>query len=182
MALSILQRQDGNFVDLVVVVGEANRAIENFEDMGGFVFDGKGVWAVAFEAQVIPFGAQKFIAVTAMGIVAGPAALREGGLVMHGFLAEIRDIRVATETNVHGIRFRQTDVFAGVGIVAIGAIARRAGMLDLGGFNRLSFFVVAGYADGLGISLRQDHFTVFGWGVAEFALFVGERWMRVLGH
>jgi len=66
--------------------------------------------------------------------------------------------------------------------VAIGAVAGRAGMLHLRLLDLVRLVGVAGDTQRFGIGLREHDFAVFGRGVADFALLVGERRMHELGH
>src|SRR5579859_10025 len=181
MALAVFKRQHGDFVLFVVVVRQTHGTVENFQDARGFVFHGSRVRAVAFEAESVALGAQEFRAFATVGLVASAAALREGRLVVHGLFGKLGDVRMAAETDFDGICFRQTNVLAGVRIVAIGAIAGGAGMLHLGAFDLLGLFVVAGHAKRFRVRLGQHNFSVFCRRVADFALLVVKRRMRVLG-
>src|SRR5271166_3350807 len=122
------------------------------------------------------------IIIATVRLMAGGAALLEGGLVMHGFLANIRNVAVAAQANVHRICFGKPRLPAGVRAVAIGAIARRSRMLYFGSVDQLGFVVVAGHAQRFGIGLRQHDLSVLCRSMAYVALFVGERRMQELGH
>ena len=109
------------------------------------------------------------IDVAAVGSVAGCASLGKGGLVMHRLCAQVVEIVVASEADGDGVGFGQAGLAAGMGAVAIGAIAHGSGMGYLGAFNLLGFVVVAGNAEGFGVWLGKDDFSVLGWSVAHFA-------------
>src|SRR3974390_1597998 len=114
--------------------------------------------------------------------VAGGAALLESGLMVHRLLAQIVDVAVTSQADTDRIGLRQSRIFAGMRAVAISAITRRAGMRNLGCVDCLGFFVVAGYANCLGISLRQNYFSVLCRRMAGFAGLRLERHMRELRH
>lgn len=153
VALAIAQRQDNNFVFLEVVIGQRDPGVKNLEHSCSFVGLRSGVRSMAFEAKLVAVGAQKFLAIASVGLMARCAALRESGLVMHRLFAQIRDIRVASEANIYAIRFRQAGESTGVRIVAIGAIACGARMLNFCTLNLLGFFVVTRNTHGLRIGL-----------------------------
>ena len=69
---------------------------------------------------------------------------------------------------------------AGVRIVALGAIARRARMLHFRLLDLLGLIGVAGDANLLGVGLRQDDFAVLRRLVADVALLFGKRRMHEL--
>ena len=87
---------------------------------------------MALQAERVALGAQQMIVVAAMRRVAGGAALREGGLMMHRLLAQIVDVAVASQADTDCVGLGQAGLVAGVRAVAIGAIAGRAGMRHLG--------------------------------------------------
>lgn len=109
-----------------------------------------------------------------MRLVTSGATLRECWLVMVRLLPRIGDIAVAGQADIDGVGFGQAWLPAGVGAVAVGAVAGGAGMRNFGGFDPLGYIVVAGDAEGLDVGLREHDFPVFGGRVADFALLVGE--------
>ena len=80
------------------------------------------------------------------------------------------------------VGLRQARLVAGVRAVAIGAVARGAGMRHFGGLNQLGLVVVAGDAERLGVGLRQDDLAVFGGRVAGVAALRFEGRMLKLRH
>ena len=102
--------------------------------------------------------------------------------MMDRLFGEVGDLGVAAEANIDTISLGQTGLRAGVRIVAIGAISSGTGVLHFCGFDLLGLFVMAHHAKRLCVSLRQDDFSVFRRGVANFALLIGEGRMRKFGH
>lgn len=176
------ERQDGHLVFLVIVFGQANSAVEDGQQVFRVVALGRRVGAVALEAESISLGAQEMIVLSAMRRVANGTALTEGRLVMHGLFEQVGNIAVAAETDIHAVGFRQSRLTAGVGIVAVSAIAGSAGMLYLGGLDLLAFVVVAGEAQRLCVGLCEYNLTVFGRRVACVAAIPLERSVLELGH
>ena len=148
----------------------------------GVILLRSGIGAVALEAERIALGAQQMIVVAAVRRVAGGAALRKGGLMVHGLLAQIVDVGVAAEADADGVGLRQAGLVAGVRAVAVGAVARRAGMRHLGRVDQLGLVVVAGDAERLGVGLRQHDLSVFCRRVAGIAALRLERRMLELRH
>src|SRR5271166_499347 len=141
------------------------------------------IGTVALEAQSIRgLGPQQVIVLAAMRLVTGSASLLERWLVVHAFLAEVRDVAVAAQADIHSIRSWQPRLRTGMGAMAVGAIARGSRMRHFGALDGLGFIVVASYAKRLGIGLRQHHFSVFCRSMANVALFVCKRRMHKLRH
>lgn len=113
-----------------------------------------------------------------MRLVTSGATLRECWLVVVGLLPRIGDIAVTGQADFDGVGFGQARLPAGVGTVAIGAIACGAGMGNFGGLDQFSFVVVAGNAQRFDVGLGQHDFSVFGGRVANLALLVSEGRMR----
>ena len=67
------------------------------------------------------------------------------------FLHLVRLLGVAAQADAHRVGLQEPGVLAGVRIVAIGAVARRAWMLHLGLLDLLAPVGVAGDAEGLGV-------------------------------
>ena len=103
---------------------------------------------MALEAKRVAFGAKQVVNIAAVGGMAGGASLSEGGLVVDGLFAQIVHIRVAAEADGDGIGFGQAGLIAGVGAMAIGAIAHGSGVGNFGGIDELGLVVVAGDAEG----------------------------------
>ena len=76
--------------------------------------------------------------------------------------SRVCDIAVAAQADIDRIRLGKSRLPAGVRAVAIGAIARGSRMLNFCCLDQLGFIVVAGYAQSLGIGLRENYFPVFG--------------------
>src|ERR1035437_7927168 len=180
MADAVLQRQARDLAE--VVLGQLHFAVEDGDEVRALVPDRLGIGAMALQAQSVAFGAEQMIVVTAMSLVTGRAALHEGGLMKVRFFHLVLLFAVATQTNVHRIRFRQARVGAGVRAVAVGTIAGCSGMLHLRGLDQLRLVVVAGDAEILYVRLRQDYFPILRRSMADFALLVGKRGMRELCH
>ena len=98
------------------------------------------------------------------------------------FLAGIRDVAMAAQTDVHRVGLGQSRLRAGMGIVAVGAIAGRSRMLYFRGLNFLCLLVVAGDAERFDVFLRENNFAVLRRRVAHVAALVGERRMHELCH
>lgn len=184
MAQAISQWQSRTLVLDEVIFGQLYLPIEDGEHVLGFERLLPALGAVALEAQIIDIAlrAQQFLIVAAMGFVTGAAALIKRGLMVHGFLGEVTDVTVAAEADADGVGFWQRWIGAGVGVVAVGAIAGRSRVLHLGGVDQLCLVVMAGDTNLFCTRLRKDNLAVFGRGVAHVAAFVGEGWMHKLRH
>ena len=137
---------------------------------------------MTLEAKFVAFGPHQLFMIAAVRLVTGAATLLKCRLVVYGLFFQVRDIAVAAQANLHGIRLGQANVSAGVWIVTIGAIPRCAWMLHLGAFDGLGLFVVAHHAQRFCIRLGEHHFSVLRRCVADFALLVRKRRVCVLGH
>ena len=90
------------------------------------------------------FALQQVCIVAAVRLVAGCAALLEGGLVMHAFL-ELLGMSVWQPRQMStAFGFGKPRLLTGVGAVAIRAVARRARMRH---FRRLDLLGLVGVAD-----------------------------------
>ena len=127
-------------------------------------------------------GAQQVLVIAAMRLMTGIAALPEHRLMMNLLLGKIADVGMAADADIHRIGLRQSRLCAGVGVMTIGAIAGRAGMLHLRLFDLFRLVGVAGNAKVLDVGLGQNHFAVFRRGMAGIATLVRERRMLELGH
>ena len=67
---------------------------------------------------------------------------------------------MASEARVYGIGLNEARRFAGMRIVAYGAVALRAGMLHFCLFDLLGFVAVAAHTERLGIGLREDDLAI----------------------
>ena len=123
MSQAKAQRQDRDLVLLVVVVGQPDRAVEDGEQVLGFVPLRSGIGTMALQAQRIALGAQQMIVVSAVRRVAGGATLPKGRLMVRGLLLQFVDIAVAAQADADRIGLRQAGLAAGMRIVAVGAIA-----------------------------------------------------------
>src|SRR5208337_133867 len=117
------------------------------------IFFWHGIRSMAFQAQRVPLCSEQLLPFSAVGLVASGAALHKRRLVMHRFLCQVRNIRMATQANLHAIGFRQSREPACMGIVAIRAITRSTGMLHFRSFNLLGSLVVARHAERLRVRL-----------------------------
>jgi len=102
---------------------------------------------VALEAKRVAFGPQQLRACTPVRLMTDRTTLPKRGLVVNGLLLQIGDIGVATKTNAYRIRLRQSGAFAGVRIVAIGAVPSSARMLYLGSLDSQVFSPNGGWTN-----------------------------------
>lgn len=106
-----------------------------------------GIGTVALEAKSVGgLRPKQVIVVAAVRLMARSATLLEGWLVMNAFLREVRDVTVAAQADVNRISFRKSRLPAGMGVVAVGAIARRSRMRHLGTLDGFGFVIVASHA------------------------------------
>ena len=111
--------------------------------------------AMALEAQRVRIGrAQQVQVFASVRFMADRAPLLENRLMQVSFFALVRDVGVATEADIHGVRLGQSRLRAGVRIVTVGAVAGCSRVGDLGAVNLLGLLVVAGDAQRLGVRLR----------------------------
>lgn len=166
-----------------VVFGKFHASVEDRNQVLGLKLFRIPLRPMAFEAEgVRSTGPQQVIVVSAVRSVTSGASLLECRLVAIRFLACVCDIRVAAQADIDGICLGKSGLTAGVRAVTIRAVARRAGMLNLGCVDQLGFIVMAGHAQSFDVGLRENDFPVLGWSVADLALLVGERWVGKLGH
>ena len=85
---------------------------------------------------------------------------------------------MTAQADVDSVSFRQPRLGAGVGVVTICAIAGRARVRHLRGFDLFGLLVVTGDAQCLNVFLREHHFSALRWSVAHFATFLCKRRMR----
>ena len=97
-------------------------------------------------------------------------------------LALLRLIAVAGQACADRIGLHKSRRVAGVRIVTVGAISRRARMLYFCFLDLLGLVGVAGDAEIFRRGLRQDDFAVFGRRVARVAGFLRERGMEEPRH
>ena len=182
MSHAVFQRQHHDFVLGEVVFGKLDLAVENGEQVFGFQLLRLAIRPVAFQAERSSCSRRaadaRSLRREARWQVAQPCL--NAGWWRNGFLPCVGDVAMATQADFDGIGFGQPRLTAGMRAVAIGAIARGSRMRNFGAVDQLGFVVVAGHAERLDIGLRQDHFSVFGRCVADFALLFGERRMREL--
>src|SRR5208282_356207 len=122
------------------------------------------------------------IVVAAVRLVTGRTALFECRLMVYLFLGEIGNLAVAAEANVDRIGLRKPRLLAGMGAVAVCAVAGRPRMLHFGFLNQLRFIGMAGDAKRFDVGLRQHYLSVFCRSMADVTLFVGKRRMSKLRH
>src|SRR5579864_3308911 len=182
MAEVVAQRQHICLVFVEIILRQPHLAIEYGDQVLGLQPLRHAVLAVALEAKPVALGAQQFRARTPVRLVTDRATLPERGLVVNGLLLKIGHVGVATKANAYRIRLRQSRAFAGVRIVAIGAIPSSARMLYLGSLNQLRFIVVTGDTKRLHVRLRQDHLPVLRRFVANFAGLLSEWRVDELRH
>ncbi len=182
VAKSKAQRQDGNFVLLVVIVWEFDCSVEDGNKVCISDRLRGGIRTVALEAESISLGAQEVVDIAAMRSVASGTTLSEGRLMVYGLLFQVADVSVTAEADTHGISFWETGLVAGVRAVAISAITCCAGMRYLGGLNELGFIVVACDADCLGVSLGENDLAVLCRSMTEIAALGFEGRVHELDH
>ena len=138
--------------------------------------------AMAFEAEVVAFGAQQLCIFTAVGSVAD-AALAGYRVVRYVLSLEgLGLIGVAAHAYGHWIGANEAWIPAGVGIVAVGAIALCARMREFCRGNLLRHFVVAGRAQRRNLGLGKLDLPPLGRFVANLAGLIGEGRMHVSLH
>jgi len=183
MPHSEFQWQNDHFVLGEIIFGKFHAAVEDGRQVLGFQFLRLPIWTVALQANGVGCSsAEQVIVVATVRLVTSGATLGEGWLMVIRLLRQLGNIAMAVEADINRVCFWQARLIAGVRAVTISAIARRTGMLHLRGFDQLGFIVVAGYAQSLGIRLRQDHFSVLRGRMANLALFVGKGWMGEFRH
>jgi hypothetical protein len=97
----------------------------------------------------------------AVRLVANAATLLEDGRMQNLLgLMDLCHIGMAAFAGGHRARLHKFRVFAGVGIMALRAVALRAWVRHLGRIDSLCFVVVARHAKGSGIALCQYDFAV----------------------
>ena len=89
---------------------------------------------------------------------------------------------MAAQADIYCVSLGQTGLGAGVGVVAVSAIASSTGVLNFCGLDELGLVIVTGDAERLYIGLRQDYFSVLCWSVAHLAVLVCKRRVQKLGH
>src|ERR1022692_323285 len=146
MAAAILQRQDRDPVLLIVVLGQLHFSVEDGQHMLGLEPLWLRVGPGALQAEGVSLGAQQMIVVAAVRLVTGRAALDKGRLMEHALLGLLGLVSVAAQADIDRVRFGKPRLPAGVGAVAVRAVARRAGMRNFGSVDELGFIVVAGHA------------------------------------
>ena len=122
------QGEDGHLVDLVIIIVETDLAIEDGAEMSSIVSLRGRVGAVALEAQAVAGNAQQMVVVAAVRSVTCGATFCKSGLVVERFLAEIADVGVASDADVDRVCLGKSGLLAGMGAVAIDAVAHSAGM------------------------------------------------------
>src|SRR5579863_930629 len=176
------QRQGRHFVLLEVILRQFYLAVKNRDQMLRFQLLWCHVRSVALQAEPVPLDPQQVIVVPAVWLMASGAALREYRLVMDGLLGQIGNVAVAAQADLDRVGFGKPWLAAGMGAMTVGTVARGSRMLHFGSLNQFCFIVVASYAQRFDIGLRQYHFPVFRWCMANVTLLVRKRWMHELCH
>ena len=176
------QRQHRYLVLRVVVLGQLYLAVEDRKKVVRIIPLRHRIRPMALQAKRISLRPQQVIDIPSVRRMACRASLRKRRLMMRRLLPQIVDVRMASQADAHGVRLRQPRKLAPVRAVAVRAVAHRPRMRNLGSFNHLRLVVVAGHAKRLDVFLRQYHFPVFGWRMANVALFVGKRRMQEFCH
>ena len=102
---------------------------------------------------------------------------------MHIFFLQIRDFRMATKADADRVCLGQSGLRARVWAMAIETFASlRSQMRRFRGLDPLDLLSMARHAKRLRVSLCQDDLAILRGRVADFALSLGERWMRELRH
>ncbi len=102
--------------------------------------------------------------------------------MVHCLLGEVANIRMASDTDIDGIRLRQARLPCGMGAVTVGAIPARPRVRNLGGLDELGLVIMARHTERLCVSLSQNHFAVLDRSMTEFARFLFEWRVLKLGH
>src|SRR5271165_2229659 len=110
------------------------------------------------------------VILAAVRLVTGCATLAKGRLMKHVLLRLFGLIAMATQADIHRVRFRKSWLPAGMRAMAVGAVARRSRMLHLCFFDKFSLVRMASHAQRLHIGLRKHDFPVLGRSVAGVAL------------
>src|SRR5271170_5853404 len=100
------------------------------------------------------------IVIVAVRIMTDGAALLESRLVHMLLLTLLGLFAVTTQANRNRVRLGERGRATRMGIVAVGAIARRARMRDFRLLDLFGLIGVAGHAQVLGAGLSQDDFAV----------------------
>lgn len=97
-----LQRQPNHFGE--IIGRQLHFSIKDQRQMILRIDRRLGFWTMTFHTKSIPFGAQQLRMIASVGIMAGRASLLERGLVQHFLAVEFSLIRVASETDIDGVR------------------------------------------------------------------------------
>jgi hypothetical protein len=179
MTSSVFQWQDHHFILGKVVFRQFHASVEDRNQMFGFELLRLRLWPVALKAQrICLLGAQQMVIVPTVRLMTGCASLPKSWLMEMGFLELIGLIGMAGETRADRIRLQETRASSGVRVMASYALPLCTGMLHFGLFDLLRLIAVTGYAERPRVCVRQNHFAVFGGGVADFAALVGKRRVR----
>src|ERR1035438_5312177 len=120
-----------------------------------------GVGAGSLQAQRVGFvDPEQMLVIVAVRIMADGASLLEGGLVHMQLLALVRLIAVTAQASGNRVWLGESRRAASVRVVAVGAISRRARMLDFRLRDLISLVGVAGDAYLLGAGLSQDNLAI----------------------
>src|ERR1035441_1067913 len=103
----------------------------------------------------------------AVRFVTRRASLLESGLMQEMFLALLGLISVAGQADIDCVGLGQPRLTAGMGIVAIGAIAGCTRMRHLRALNLLGLFVMTGHAERFRVGLCEHDLTVLGGSMAD---------------
>jgi len=157
----VLQRQDGNFCE--IVLWHFHYSIKESQQMLALKFGWVGVRPVAFQAQGIRVGsAKKVRVVPAVRCVTRGASLFEGRLMKMLLATKLCLLGVATQADVDRVRLGQSRRLAGVRVVTVCAFSQGSRMLDLSFLDLFRFIGVAGDAQLFRAGLGQHDLAVFG--------------------
>lgn len=181
MAQIVLQRQYGYLGE--IPLGQFHLAVKDRHQMITLHLNWLGVRSMTLEAQFVwSGGTQQVEIISAVRFMTGETSLHERWLVKMRFLLLLCLLAVASQADIYCIWLLKSGRVAGVGIMAISAIACGAWMLYLGLLYLFRLIRVTGDADFLWSGRDQHHFAVFGWGVTGVALATSKRHMSELGH
>ena len=155
----ILQGQEPDLTE--IVLGQPHLAAENSDQMRRLLFLGLRIRPVTLQAQRVDRGGtQQMVILAAVRVMADGTSLFESRLMQMRLLSLLCLIRVALQADAHRIALGQARPLAGMRIVTIGAIAGRAGMLNLCALDQFRLVVVTGQAKLFGAALNKDHLSI----------------------
>ena len=165
-----------------VVFRKLDLAIEDREHMSALVHRVTHAGAMALRAKCIALGPQQFWALATVRIVTGRTTLFEHRLVQDPLVLQFSLIGVAIQADVDRILLGIASRLAGMGVMAVCAIALGAFMFELRGFNSGGLLRMTARAECLDVLLREHDFAIQGGRVADIAELLAEWWMQERLH